>query len=51
MPCATIMIVDDELDLVRALTLRFTSAGYDVIHATDGVVATGTRWPTACGRT
>jgi two-component system KDP operon response regulator KdpE len=40
MPCAKIMIVDDELDLVRALTLRFKSAGYDVIHATDGVVAT-----------
>ena len=37
---AKIMIVDDEVDLVRALTLRFKSAGYEVVTATDGVTAT-----------
>ena len=40
MPHAKIMIVDDEMDLVRALTLRFKSAGYEVIQALDGLSAT-----------
>ena len=40
MPHAKIMVVDDEVDLVRALTIRFRSAGYEVIQATDGVAAT-----------
>jgi DNA-binding response OmpR family regulator len=36
---AKIMIVDDERELVRALTLRFKSAGFDVVHSGDGVTA------------
>jgi two-component system, OmpR family, KDP operon response regulator KdpE len=34
-----ILIVDDEPELVRALTLRFSSAGYETLSASDGLVA------------
>ena len=35
-----ILIVDDEPELVRALTLRLHSAGYETISAGDGLAAT-----------
>ena len=35
-----ILIVDDEPELVRALTLRLTSAGYETLSASDGLAAT-----------
>ena len=37
---ATILIVDDDADLLRALTLLLTHAGHRVITAQDGVLAT-----------
>ncbi len=35
-----ILIVDDEPDIVRALTLRLRTAGYTVLSAVDGMQAT-----------
>ena len=35
-----ILIVDDEPELVRAVTLRLTQAGYDTMSASDGAAAT-----------
>jgi CheY-like chemotaxis protein len=35
-----ILIVDDEPELVRALSLRLTSAGYETQSAVDGLAAT-----------
>lgn len=32
-----ILIIDDEDDFVKALTVRLNSAGYDVISAHDGI--------------
>ena len=40
MPSGKILVVDDEEDVVRAVTLRLRSAGYDVLCATDGMTAT-----------
>jgi two-component system KDP operon response regulator KdpE len=34
-----ILIVDDEPEILRALTLRLKTAGYDVVVATDGAGA------------
>ena len=38
-PRTRILVVDDEVDIVRALTLRLESAGYEVTTAMDGVRA------------
>jgi two-component system OmpR family response regulator len=35
-----ILIVDDEPELVRAVTLRLNSAGYETLSASDGLAAT-----------
>lgn len=35
-----VLIVDDELDVVRALKMRFAANGYEVVTASDGVQAT-----------
>lgn len=35
-----ILIVDDEPELVRALTLRLRSAGYETLSASDGLAGT-----------
>jgi CheY-like chemotaxis protein len=35
-----VLIVDDEPELVRALSLRLHSAGYETISAADGLAAT-----------
>ncbi len=35
-----VLIVDDELDVVRALKMRFEANGYQVVSAADGVQAT-----------
>lgn len=35
-----VLIVDDELDVVRALKMRFEANGYQVVTASDGVQAT-----------
>jgi two-component system alkaline phosphatase synthesis response regulator PhoP len=35
-----ILVVDDEIDIVRAMTIRLRNAGYEVISAQDGVAAT-----------
>jgi DNA-binding response OmpR family regulator len=40
MAAAKIMVVDDEPDVVQAVSLRLKAAGYDVIQARDGVAAT-----------
>lgn len=37
---AKILVVDDEPDVVRALTMRLKFAGYEVIVASDGASAT-----------
>ena len=39
-PRRKILIVDDEPELVRALTLRLTAAGYETLSASDGLAAT-----------
>ena len=39
-PRPKILIVEDEPELVRALTLRLNSAGYETLSASDGRVAT-----------
>jgi DNA-binding response OmpR family regulator len=31
-----ILVVDDERDIIRALTIRLQSGGYDVVYAYDG---------------
>jgi two-component system KDP operon response regulator KdpE len=35
-----ILVVDDEPEIVRSLTLRLNAAGYEVISAMDGLTAT-----------
>jgi len=35
-----VLIVDDEPDLIRTVGLRLMNAGYDVLGAPDGIVAT-----------
>ena len=35
-----VLIVDDELDVVMALKMRFEANGYEVVSASDGVQAT-----------
>jgi DNA-binding response OmpR family regulator len=40
MPPAKILVVDDEQEIVRALTMRLRAAGYQVISAHDGLVGT-----------
>ena len=37
-----ILIVDDEMDIVRVVTIRLRAAGYEVVSACDGVTATQT---------
>lgn len=37
---ARVLVVDDDLDLLKALNLRLRSAGYEVISAQDGLTAT-----------
>jgi DNA-binding response OmpR family regulator len=37
---AKILIVDDEQDVIKALYMRLKSTGYEVISATDGLMAT-----------
>jgi DNA-binding response OmpR family regulator len=37
---AMILVADDDLDIVRAITMRLQFAGYEVISATDGRMAT-----------
>ena len=37
---AKILIVDDEQDVIKALYMRLKSVGYEVISATDGLMAT-----------
>jgi CheY-like chemotaxis protein len=39
-PRPRILIVDDEPELVRAITLRLSSAGYETLSASDGLAAT-----------
>ena len=36
---AKILIVDDDRELRRALTIRLRASGYDVVHAEDGLGA------------
>jgi len=36
---AKILVVDDELDIVTALSIRLKALGYEVISATDGMAA------------
>ncbi len=31
-----ILIIDDELDMVKAITIRFKASGYEIIPASDG---------------
>lgn len=40
MPKAKILIVDDEEEIVRLLTLRLRAEGYEVFAANDGLMAT-----------
>jgi DNA-binding response OmpR family regulator len=35
-----VLVVDDELEIVRAIGMRLQSAGYEVVSATDGAMAT-----------
>jgi len=37
---AKILVVDDEMEIVRAVTMRLKAAGYEVIAAHDGMMAT-----------
>ena len=37
---AKILVVDDEQDIVRVLTMRLRAAGYKVISAKDGLIGT-----------
>ena len=39
-PTARILIVDDEPEIVRALSLRLRAAGYEVLSAADAIQAT-----------
>ena len=36
-----ILIVDDDVDLLRGLTIRLKASGYEVVHATDAISAVG----------
>jgi len=38
-PRRRILVVDDEPELVRAVTLRLNSAGYETLSASDGLAA------------
>ena len=40
MPQTKILVVDDEQDIVRALTMRLRAVGYEVITASDGLSGT-----------
>jgi DNA-binding response OmpR family regulator len=40
MSLAKILVVDDEIEIVRAVKMRLKAAGYDVIAAYDGMSAT-----------
>ncbi|MFH1845552.1 MAG: response regulator [bacterium] len=37
---AKILVVDDEAEIVKSVSMRLRSAGYDVYSATDGMQAT-----------
>lgn len=37
---AKVLLVDDEVDVIRALRMRFKANGFDVVTASDGVQAT-----------
>ena len=37
---AKILVVDDEVEIVRAVTMRLRAVGYEVIAAHDGLMAT-----------
>src|SRR5262245_35128213 len=39
-----ILVVEDEPELLRAITLRLTTAGYEVFTASDGYTATDQAW-------
>lgn len=36
------LLVDDDVDLLRGLSVRLNAAGYEVLFAVDGVAATST---------
>jgi DNA-binding response OmpR family regulator len=40
MSLAKILVVDDEVEIVRAVSMRLRAAGYEVIAAHDGMMAT-----------
>ena len=40
MSLAKILVVDDEAEIVRAVTMRLRAAGYEVLAANDGLMAT-----------
>lgn len=37
---AKVLLVDDEVDVIRALKMRFKANGFEVVTASDGVQAT-----------
>lgn len=39
MPQRKVLLVDDDLDLLRGLTIRLKACGYQVVYATDGMSA------------
>src|SRR5437879_9627825 len=41
MPPYKVMVVDDEMDIVRAVGMRLMIAGYKVVSAVDGAMAIG----------
>lgn len=40
MPKQKIMVVDDEIDIMRAVAIRLRASGYDVVTACDAISAT-----------
>ena len=40
MSLAKILVVDDEIEIVRAVSMRLEASGYEVIVAHDGLIAT-----------